>query len=248
MFKISIVIKGVEKKLTEMGYYVTEQVGNFDDMDYLAQNNELFVLYIPEDIVDEPIKLKNLSKVCKPLISERKPMIVIGDHNHHDDILQVVPEISTFTWVNRPVDLNRFELLVEKVSSSTPDVLRKKRILIVDDDPYYAKMVREWIREFYRADVVLAGMQAISYLLKVKEDDKVDLILLDYEMPVVDGPQVLQMLRQEPQTADIPVIFLTGVGTKEAVTRVMELKPDGYILKNTTKEAILDYLKGKLGG
>ena len=68
------------------------------------------------------------------------------------------------------------------------------------------------------------------------------MILLDYEMPVVDGAQVLQMLRQEPSTQNIPVIFLTGVGGKEQVERVLRLRPTGYILKSTTKEKLLDYL------
>ena len=98
----------------------------------------------------------------------------------------------------------------------------------------------------YRVDIVTAGMQAITFLVKVPEDEKVDLILLDYEMPVVDGPQVLQMLRQEEATAHIPVIFLTGIGTKEAVSRVMSLRPDGYILKSTTKAEILETLGKKL--
>ena len=104
-------------------------------------------------------------------------------------------------------------------------------------------MVREWIKDDYQADIVTAGVQAIKFLIK----KSADLILLDYEMPVVDGPQVLQMLREEPETADIPVIFLTGIGTKEAVQRVMALKPDGYILKTTTREDLLKYLNGKLG-
>ena len=73
-----------------------------------------------------------------------------------------------------------------------------------------------------------------------------DLILLDYEMPVVDGPQVFQMLRQEPATRNIPVIFLTGVGTREGVERVMALKPDGYVLKSTTKSKLLESLREKL--
>ena len=89
-------------------------------------------------------------------------------------------------------------------------------------------------------------MQAISFLLKVPEKEKVNLILLDYEMPIVDGPQVLQMLRQEPATANIPVVFLTGVGTREGVSRVMELKPDGYILKSTTRDDLLAFLDSKL--
>ena len=103
-------------------------------------------------------------------------------------------------------------------------------------------MVREWIKDSYKVDVVTAGMQAITFLTK----KKVDMILLDYEMPIADGPQVLQMLRQEPSMAGIPVIFLTGNGTKEAVTRVMELKPEGYLLKSTTRENLLAFLKEKL--
>ena len=45
----------------------------------------------------------------------------------------------------------------------------------------------------YKTDIVTTGMQAITFLLK----NPVDMVLLDYEMPVMDGPQVLQVLRQE---------------------------------------------------
>ena len=103
-------------------------------------------------------------------------------------------------------------------------------------------MIKEWIGNEYQTDIVTAGMQAIKFLLR----NQVDLILLDYEMPIVNGPQVLQMLKQEPVTENIPVIFLTGVGTKEAVERVMSLKPDGYMLKSTSRENLLKLLYGKL--
>ena len=142
--------------------------------------------------------------------------------------------------------MNEFEEKVLNELTKAAQQGKPKRILIIDDDPAYAKIVREWIRDKYKVDIVTAGMQAITFLLKLPESDKVDLILLDYEMPVVDGPQVLQMLRQEPATDSIPVIFLTGNGTKEAVTRVMELKPDGYLLKTTQKEDILKFLAEKL--
>lgn len=66
-------------------------------------------------------------------------------------------------------------------------------------------------------------------------------------MPIVDGPQVFQMLRSDPATSAIPVVFLTGVGSREGVTRVMSLKPDGYILKSTPKEELLEFLEKKLG-
>jgi CheY-like chemotaxis protein len=103
-------------------------------------------------------------------------------------------------------------------------------------------MVKEWIKDLYKTDIVTDGLQGIRFLMK----KPVDLVLLDYEMPEVDGPMVLERLRQVPQTQDIPVVFLTGVGTKEHVARVMGLKPNGYILKTTTRENLLEYIKSKL--
>ena len=148
------------------------------------------------------------------------------------------PHLSAHAWVNRPVKMDNLESIVENAIKNSG----KKKILIVDDDPSYAKMAMEWLKDDYQAFIVSGGMNAILFLLK----NPVDLILLDYEMPVVDGPQVLQMLRQEPATQKIPVVFLTGVGTREDVERVMALKPDGYILKSTTKEKLLEALHTKI--
>ena len=75
---------------------------------------------------------------------------------------------------------------------------------------------------------------AIKYL----STNRPDLVLLDYEMPIVDGKQVLGMIRSEVEFADIPVIFLTSKGDKESVMQVMELKPDGYLLKTMPHEQI----------
>ena len=58
-----------------------------------------------------------------------------------------------------------------------------------------------------------------------------DLILLDYEMPVCDGSQVMEMIRSEADFADIPIIFLTGRADKESVQKVLALKPAGYLIK-----------------
>ena len=62
---------------------------------------------------------------------------------------------------------------------------------------------------------------------------KGDLVLLDYEMPVCDGKQTLEMLRSEKAFADITVIFLTGRRDPQSMIQVMPLKPAGYLLKNS---------------
>ena len=171
----------------------------------------------------------------------------MGEKGYYDDLVIELPIIRGFTWLDRPIDMEKFELVIRsEISGTGMEKDRKSRILIVDDDPSFAKMTREWLKDKYRVDIVTNGMQAISFLLKIPEDDKVNMVLLDYEMPVVNGPQVFQMLKQEPQTADIPVIFLTGNGNKEAVSKVLELKPDGYVLKSTPKDELIKYLRSKI--
>ena len=90
----------------------------------------------------------------------------------------------------------------------------------------------------YKVSMANSGLQAIKFLGK----NKVDLILLDHEMPVTSGPQVLEMLRSEEETKDIPVMFLTGKSDKESVMAVVALKPEGYFLKTITKEELLEKL------
>jgi len=65
------------------------------------------------------------------------------------------------------------------------------------------------------------------------------LILLDYEMPVTSGPQVLEMIRSETKVDRVPVMFLTGKGDRESVLKVLALKPEGYLLKSLNREQIL---------
>ncbi len=62
-------------------------------------------------------------------------------------------------------------------------------------------------------------------------------------MPVTSGPQVLEMLRADTETKDIPVMFLTGKSDKESVMAVVALRPEGYFLKNIQKEELLEKLQ-----
>ena len=130
--------------------------------------------------------------------------------------------------------------------AGTDEGVRKSRILIIDDDPSFAKMVREWIKDIYKVDVITDGSKATVFLGKMPADNRVDLILLDYEMPVCDGPEVFGLIRREPSYADIPIVFLTGNGSEEAIAKVMELKPDGYIIKSGSRESLLEYISTKL--
>ena len=243
LYQYSVVVKGIERKLNDAGYIV-DTLDNFELIPNRVDRTDLFITYLPDDIMDSALKKDSLSRICELMDESYGKMIIIGEGKYLAELMSAIPAVKNHTWLNRPVEMNVLEPAIKNLLAGKRPVTpgEKKKILIVDDDPSYAGMVKAWINDEYQTDIVTAGMQAIKFLLK----RPVDLILLDYEMPVVDGPQVLQMLRQEPATENIPVIFLTGVGTKEAVERVMALKPDGYILKSTSREDLLKYLKGKL--
>ena len=65
------------------------------------------------------------------------------------------------------------------------------------------------------------------------------LYLLDYEMPVVNGRQVLEMIRTETEFCDMPVIFLTSKNDRASIMEVMQLKPEGYLLKSMEPQQIV---------
>ncbi len=244
-FQPSVVARGLEKKLLQLGNKVQLIIGDISKIDECIDGTDLFILNLPTKITEDTYEMNTLEMIGDTISSKGKSMILVGEKELRSQLNRAYKDIDQFVWAFRPVEMEELAKAIEEAMRFRAKPESGNRILIVDDDPDYARMVRGWIRDSYRVDIVTAGMQAITFLLKVPEDEQVDLILLDYEMPVVDGPQVLQMLRQEPATANIPVVFLTGIGTRESVARVMSLKPEGYILKSTTREDLLAFLDGK---
>jgi CheY-like chemotaxis protein len=234
----SMIVNGLENKLNELGCKVLT-VGD-DDLkitDYISAA-DLFLYYLPIDGLDRESMAQHDFVRIIDMIKDQK-LILIGENRNHEPYLKAAPAIGKKVWIDRPIDFNR---LVDEVSEllQAQEEHNNRRILIVDDDPAYAKMVSGWIKDQYSVNIVTAGMHAIKFLVK----NKVDLILLDYEMPVVDGPQVLEMIRSDPELSGIPVVFLTGINSRESIERVLSLKPSGYVLKNTTRENLLKTLSG----
>lgn len=112
---------------------------------------------------------------------------------------------------------------------------KNKHILLVDDDVTFLKMLQGWLNEKYKITAVKSGMQAIAYM----KNHKPDLVLLDYNMPETDGPQVMEMMKNEPETAEIPIVFLTGKSDRESIEAVMRLEPQGYLLKAMSRETMV---------
>lgn len=114
------------------------------------------------------------------------------------------------------------------------ETINKKKILVVDDSDVMLQAMKELLGKEYDVSFADSGLSAIRSLTL----NRPDLILLDYEMPVCNGRQVLEMIRSEKDFADISVIFLTGRVDKESVKKVLALKPAGYLSKNLKPDEI----------
>lgn len=143
-------------------------------------------------------------------------------------------ETGIGTNIKAETAMSEIEKYLKKNESKQKEISNKKKILVVDDSGVMLKAMQELLEEEYDVSVASSGISAISSLAL----NRPDLILLDYEMPVCNGKQVLEMIRGEKDFADIAVIFLTGRVDKESVQKVVSLKPAGYLSKNLKPEEI----------
>lgn len=129
----------------------------------------------------------------------------------------------------------------DTLESQTTD--SSKRIMIIDDSPGMLKAIKEQLGSDYEVATAISGKIALKYL----QNKTVDLILLDYAMPEEDGPAVFEKLLANPKTANIPVIFLTGINDSAMIQKALSLKPRGYMLKPVDKETLLTKVHEILG-
>lgn len=125
------------------------------------------------------------------------------------------------------------------------NAFRKNSVLVVDDDTEQLIVIKEQLEDFFDVTCVKSGFAAFNFLAK----KKADVIILDYLMPEMDGPEVLRKIQFTSDWQDIPVIFLTGMSEKEKVLwTIAELRPQGYIIKPAKKSElvakIIDVLEG----
>ncbi len=111
----------------------------------------------------------------------------------------------------------------------------KSRVLLVDDSPLFLRQAKAMLEEKYDVSVANSAEKAILMLEKVNPS----VILLDYEMPYVNGKELFATIRKMPQYALTPVLFLTAVADREHIRDVLMLRPDGYILKPVSKTELL---------
>lgn len=120
------------------------------------------------------------------------------------------------------------------------EFIGRATILVVDDTPDNLTLLSALLKDIYKVKVANSGEKALKYL---QGDDKPDLILLDIMMPGMSGYDVIRELKDNPKTRDIPVIFLTAMGTTGDEKKGFDMGAADYITKPISPELVLARVK-----
>lgn len=191
------------------------------------------------------INLLDMSKIHTLIFSEIKsfyssvPVMCFGTESEldlvRDDFLSSI-QFQTVDFPVEPIDLvtkcsQRLNITLTSMLEDKEDTLKKdswrKTLLFIDDDPGQLRTMRKLLSNRYNVQVATSGAEGIAVIGRAMPD----LIFLDYEMPVCDGKQTLEMIRNLEGAEEIPVVFLTGVSDRDHIEAVLKLKPAGYLLK-----------------
>ena len=114
------------------------------------------------------------------------------------------------------------------------------KILAVDDEPNIVKLVQINLeRQGYEVITARDGKEALDKV----EEERPDLVVLDVMMPYMDGFEVLQTMRRNPSTRDIPVIMLTAKAQDADVFRGWQSGVDCYLTKPFNPMELVSFVK-----
>lgn len=220
--------------------------------DVLGKNDVPYAAIGDSVSLDFAVKIPN----CVPELSIKLPM---STSDMEDTITRFIKKHKAFlssaadSPLSKALDLNTasaFDTLskidaaleaIEKdpnekdTAGRQPEAPDRHRILVIDDATIIHKTIKGYLDSRYEVATAISGKIALRF----PNAKEVSLILLDYEMPEMNGPAVLEELRKDPYLATIPVVFLTGINDVEKIKNALALKPQGYLLKPVEKEALI---------
>ncbi len=216
--------------LKEKGHEVVSVIAEMNAIESMPGQAKVLILYLDAAFVKD----YTVMEYIRELLSDRdRVCFLVGDENEIIEAEKIISRRRITQEYKRPLN-------VIEAAQSIDNILRqgvahqKKKILVVDDSGAMLKNVKGWLGDKYEIILANSGEFALKYLTS----NYPDLVLLDYEMPNMDGREVLEAIRSNVRIKDLPVIFLTGKSEKEDVMKVMAQKPAGYILKTEDPQKI----------
>ena len=221
-------------------YEVTMVKADINAINKIEETPSVMVLYVDENMLEE---LQALNFIKDKAAEGDIPIFIVGDMDELNSVEKIISKNLIRQRFQRPINVNEVVATISHYERKHGRQ-NKKKILVVDDSGTMLRNVKGWLEESYQVSLANSAAMAI----KAISTNRPDLVLLDYEMPIVDGKQVLEMIRSEHDFADIPVIFLTSREDQESKEAAMALKPEGYLLKSMEPGEIVKAIDEFFGG
>ncbi len=119
----------------------------------------------------------------------------------------------------------------------------KKSIVAVDDSGIVLKMLLKVLGTRYELHVFNGGKRALQFL----KDRTPDLIILDIDMPEINGYEMLKMIKEKEHLMDVPVIFLTSNNDKNHVVKAVAGGAKDYVVKPIDEDILTEKVRAVLG-
>ena len=216
-------LKTVTMEMKRRGYDPVVARPAIDNVNEAGKGIKTYLLF-----VDSAEAIKELLIFIKDKAADKRIQIgLIGERLDIQEALKYLLKENAGMTFERPADAKVISDGLEQLYETAVKSNERKRILIIDDDPEFMRRTERVLHNHYKEYMANSGASALMLLSR----HKVDLILLDYMMPILNGPKVLETLKSEPDTADIPVIFLSGLTDARSITNAMLLGSETYISK-----------------
>ena len=213
----------------------------------LFSSGEKFVEYSMKNKVDLvllDIEMPNLDgmqvyDLIKKIESTKEiPVIFLTGKDDKETVLKCIGK-GADGYLVKPV---LRETLVAKIKESINKInayRTNKVVLMIDDDVEFLKLAKIKLSRYYKVLTVNSGKTAIEYLSK----HHVDVILLDYMMPLYDGKNIMNILRHREVTKKIPIILISSLAQDEIISACCNNMPDKILRKPVKIDELLEYIR-----
>ncbi|MBW8198656.1 response regulator [Flagellimonas abyssi] len=124
--------------------------------------------------------------------------------------------------------------------------MSKIKLAIVDDNTFLARAIKEKLEDFEDLDIKYMVYNGSELLSKLEKNHNLDLVLMDIEMPVLDGIETVRIVKQK--YPHIKVLMLTVFDNDENIFNAIQAGADGYLLKEIEGQKLYNAISETLGG
>ncbi len=219
---------GIVLALEEAGFMVAVHASALDPWDVLPSERPDLVV-IGSEVEGDPLALARYWAAATP---ERPRAVVLADPGDRFDRLRIAAAgvDAVFGSLTLPHGLARYARALAQIGAPPANVV------VVEDDPHQAKLFATWLGQLNARVTICESAQVAREALA---HDTPDLVLLDVDLPDVDGYALARLMRQEPRLALVPIIFLTARHSLADEMEGLRAGGDDFIAKPVERSHLL---------